>query len=248
MGYAADQLTALTAKVVQDPHVQQILQAWQAERARTGVTGRGTQPGSYERQLNEAMAAAGLPKDTRVSFDAQGQPVVKNRGLPNWAYPLLFGAAVGTAGLATGAFAAPAAAAAAGGSALPSTLPLSSITGAAIAPTSTAIPAATTAATTFGTGETGSMIGAEGSGWAGTSAAEAAPSMLGRVAQAAVPAAMATKSLLGGSGGTGTAGDVSALPPDMQAILAEFARRVTAQGPLADATTAQALGGLPRTR
>ena len=236
MAYSPDQLTAVTQHVLQDPAVQQILQEWQTFRGAGGMQ-RGTQPGSYEHRLYAAMTAAGLPPDSRVDFSGpNGQPVVTNRGLPNWAYPLLFGAAVGTAGLASGAFAAPAAAASAGGSALPTSA----------------------AASLLGPGEGLGSLGQIGvpamlsnagvpAAVSQVPAAVTAASTLPKWVAPAATAGMAVAQRLRGSDQVNPS-DLSVLPPDMQAILHEFARRVTGQAPLADATTAQALAGLPRTK
>lgn len=107
MAYTAQQLQAAADQAFADPAVQQAWQAWQDFHAKTGVWSDAHGVGTYERDLQQKLHAAGMPTDMRLSFGgSDGAPHFTNPGLPGWAYPLIAAGIAVTAGAATGAFSA----------------------------------------------------------------------------------------------------------------------------------------------
>ena len=130
-----------------DPQVQAALEQWKAYHARTGSWSDRHGVGSFE-QAFHAAADKYLPPGTQVTFDPKQGPVVRNKGLPSWVYPLAIGAIGLTAGAAAGAFTPVVAAAP---SILGTAAPISAFAPSAAAPAAVGgIP--TLASTAIGTG------------------------------------------------------------------------------------------------
>lgn len=102
------QLTQATEEVFRDPEVVRTLNAWKEMHDRTGYwqAGRGISP--EEVAFRRAVTATGkLPEGSHIVWEGQGadrHPVVRNIGIPGWAFPLIIGGIVVTAGIAGGAF------------------------------------------------------------------------------------------------------------------------------------------------
>ena len=131
MAQTAQTLTAATKRMQADPQFQAAYRAWQDYKARTGVWFSGHGVIGPVQEVNR-IARQYLPEGTYLSGDAQGNPVIKNKGLPSWVYPLAIGAGAATAGWALGAFAPAAASAAVPTAAATTTGAIPTITGTAV--------------------------------------------------------------------------------------------------------------------
>lgn len=239
MSYSSDQLSALTESVMADPAVQEALHAWQQYHAQTGSWSGGHGVSPYEQRLRQAMTAAGMPSDTRISYGgSDGSPHLTNPGLPGWAYPVI-GAAIagGAALLAPSIFAGGAASGAAATaptfSGAAGTLPATGFVG-----YGSTVPAAASPGI-FGGGAGAGAAGAAGGG-------VAAKSALDRIISAAKPAvagAAAVGALTQGNGGGG--GTSGQLPPELQQYLDLQRQRTEGQNPLFQAVTQLAYDRMP---
>jgi hypothetical protein len=104
MARTAQELTAATNQFFSDPQVQGLLQQWRDFHARTGVWSDRRGPSSWETAIFQRLKASGI-KDVRIDFSGpEGSPVLTNRGLEGWMYPLIIGGAAFGGAAALGAF------------------------------------------------------------------------------------------------------------------------------------------------
>lgn len=96
-------LTAAMERAKADPHVQAAAKAWTDFHAQHGVWNPGHGTMGPQTEFQNAVQRY-LPEGTYVVMDAQGQPVIKNQGMPSWVYPLIAGGAMFGGAALGGAF------------------------------------------------------------------------------------------------------------------------------------------------
>lgn len=194
-----------------------------------------------KRKYISPVAVGGAPQEDTTSIFRSAPRWNPDSG--EWDTPIDWGNILnlGTAAALTGG-AASAFGALGGGAAMPA---LSSPASVLPAGAPSLLGGATTAATAFpALSAPASVLPAGSAGLMGAGAASGLPSWLGPVLSAAIP----TLGRIGSGGGSGGGpGGGPGASPELASLLEEFMRR-QAQGPLADAVTAQAQAGLPRIR